>query len=183
MDENSAFQPVRESGSGRRLARAVWPKRREHETRDRFNEGDTAARRARREGGRITNRPLDEEIANQRELPLRGDVRSPGGTTHERAGRSPGYARPARLRRAATAGRSDARLDQHHADQQRAGSGRSRRRPPPTPERRDLDESLGREPQPKSGRDPDLRPRDTDRVQTPEDMDATPPHGDKLLDR
>ena len=52
-----------------------------------------------------------------------------------------------------------------------------------TPERRDLDESLDRQPQPKSGRDPDLRPRETDRVRTPEDVDATPPHGDELLDR
>jgi hypothetical protein len=52
-----------------------------------------------------------------------------------------------------------------------------------TPERRDLDESRGRQPQPKSGRDPDLRPRETDRVRTPEDVDATPPHGDELLDR
>jgi len=52
-----------------------------------------------------------------------------------------------------------------------------------TPERRDLDESLGRQPAPKSGRDPDLRPRDTDPVQTPEHVDATPPHGDEMLNR
>jgi hypothetical protein len=52
-----------------------------------------------------------------------------------------------------------------------------------TPERRDLDESLDREPQPKSGRDPDLRPPEPDRVQAPEDVDATAPHGDQLLDR
>ena len=51
-----------------------------------------------------------------------------------------------------------------------------------TPERRELDESQGRQPQPKSGRDPDLRPPETDRVQTSEDVDATPPHGDQLLD-
>ena len=30
------------------------------------------------DAGGITNRPLDEELANQRELPLRGDVKVPG---------------------------------------------------------------------------------------------------------
>jgi hypothetical protein len=48
---------------------------RDRETRDRFDEGDP--QRAENAGG-ITNRPLDQEIANQRELPLRGDVKVPG---------------------------------------------------------------------------------------------------------
>src|SRR5688500_5347602 len=44
-----------------------------------------------------------------------------------------------------------------------------------TPERQDIDAATDREPQVKSGRDPDLR---NEPVRTPEDVDATPPHGD-----
>jgi hypothetical protein len=52
--------------------------------------------------------------------------------------------------------------------------------PQRTPERRAFDEARGEEPQVKSGHDPDLRPRDDEHVQAPDDIDATPPHGDKL---
>jgi hypothetical protein len=51
---------------------------RERETRDRFNEGDPQRSERDENAGGITNRPLDQEIANQRELPLRGDVKVPG---------------------------------------------------------------------------------------------------------
>ena len=52
--------------------------------------------------------------------------------------------------------------------------------PQRTPERRAFDEARGEEPQVKSGHDPDLRLRDDEHVQAPDDIDATPPHGDKL---
>lgn len=54
--------------------------------------------------------------------------------------------------------------------------------PQRTPERRAIDEAQGQEPQVKSGRDPDLRPEDEQPVRAPDDIDATPPHGDKLRD-
>jgi hypothetical protein len=44
-----------------------------------------------------------------------------------------------------------------------------------TPERPEIDATGDREPQVTSGRDPDLR---NEPVRTPEDIDATPPHGD-----
>jgi hypothetical protein len=43
-----------------------------------------------------------------------------------------------------------------------------------TPERQAIDEAREQEPAAKSGRDPDLN----EPVRTPEDVDATPPHGD-----
>ena len=46
--------------------------------RDRFDNSDTPAGQRDEQAGGITNRPLDEEIANQRELPPRGDVKVPG---------------------------------------------------------------------------------------------------------
>ncbi len=46
------------------------------EERDRFDNSDTRSRSE--QAGGITNRPLDEEIANQREVPPRGDVKVPG---------------------------------------------------------------------------------------------------------
>jgi hypothetical protein len=52
--------------------------------------------------------------------------------------------------------------------------------PQRTPERRALDEARGHQPEVKGGHDPDLRPRDEDQVHAPEDVHATPPHGDKL---
>jgi hypothetical protein len=51
-----------------------------------------------------------------------------------------------------------------------------------TPERRAIDDERGREPRVKSGRDPDLKPTDAS-PRTPEDVNATPPHGDKLDER
>ena len=51
---------------------------RERETRDRFNEGDPPRAERDENAGGITNRPLDQEIDNQRELPPRGDVKVPG---------------------------------------------------------------------------------------------------------
>jgi hypothetical protein len=48
----------------------------ESESRDRTDDGDTQSRDE--QAGGITNRPLDEEIANQREVPPRGDVKVPG---------------------------------------------------------------------------------------------------------
>ena len=52
--------------------------------------------------------------------------------------------------------------------------------PQRTPERRAFDEARGEEPHVKGGHDPDLRPRSDEQVRTPRDIDATPPHGDKL---
>ena len=54
--------------------------------------------------------------------------------------------------------------------------------PQRTPERKAFDEARGEEPHVKSGHDPDLRPRDDEQVNAPEDINATPPHGDKLRD-
>lgn len=51
---------------------------RERETRDHLNEGDPQRAERDENAGGITNRPLDQEIANQRELPPRGDVKVPG---------------------------------------------------------------------------------------------------------
>jgi hypothetical protein len=48
------------------------------EERDRFDNSDTQSGDRSEQAGGITNRPLDEEIANQRELPPRGDVKVPG---------------------------------------------------------------------------------------------------------
>ena len=48
------------------------------EDRERFNDTDTQSGRRDEQAGGITNRPLDEEIANQRELPPRGDVKVSG---------------------------------------------------------------------------------------------------------
>jgi hypothetical protein len=48
------------------------------EDRDRFDNSDTQSGQRDEQAGGITNRPLDEEIANQRELPPRGDVKVPG---------------------------------------------------------------------------------------------------------
>jgi hypothetical protein len=48
------------------------------EERDRFDDSDTQSRNRSEQAGGITNRPLDEEIANQREVPPRGDVKVPG---------------------------------------------------------------------------------------------------------
>jgi len=49
----------------------------DREARDRFN-GDAQRAEPDENAGGITNRPLDQEIANQQELPLRGDVKVPG---------------------------------------------------------------------------------------------------------
>lgn len=54
--------------------------------------------------------------------------------------------------------------------------------PQRTPERKAFDDARGEEPDVKSGRDPDLRPRDDEQVHAPDDINATPPHGDKLRD-
>jgi hypothetical protein len=54
--------------------------------------------------------------------------------------------------------------------------------PQRTPERKAFDAERGEEPHVKSGHDPDLRPRDDEQVHAPDDIDATPPHGDKLRD-
>ena len=48
------------------------------EERDRFDNSDTQSGERSEQAGGITNRPLDEEIANQREVPARGDVKVPG---------------------------------------------------------------------------------------------------------
>jgi hypothetical protein len=48
------------------------------EERDRFDNSDTHSGDRSGQAGGITNRPLDEEIANQREVPARGDVKVPG---------------------------------------------------------------------------------------------------------
>ena len=45
---------------------------------DRFDNSGTRSGQRDDQAGGITNRPLDEEIANQRELPPRGDVKVPG---------------------------------------------------------------------------------------------------------
>jgi hypothetical protein len=50
----------------------------ESEERDRFDNSDTRSRGRDEQAGGITNRPLEEEIANQREVPPRGDVKVPG---------------------------------------------------------------------------------------------------------
>jgi hypothetical protein len=50
----------------------------ERDTRDRFNDADPQRAERDENAGGITNRPLDEELANQRELPLRGDAKVPG---------------------------------------------------------------------------------------------------------
>jgi len=52
--------------------------------------------------------------------------------------------------------------------------------PQRAPERRAIDEARGQQPHVKSGHDNDLRPGDETPVQSPEDVDATPPHGHKL---
>jgi hypothetical protein len=48
------------------------------EQRERFDNSDTHSGQRDEQAGGITNRPLDEEIANQREVPPRGDVKVPG---------------------------------------------------------------------------------------------------------
>jgi hypothetical protein len=48
------------------------------EERDRFDNSDTQSGDRSEQTGGITNRPLDEEIANQREVPPRGGVKVPG---------------------------------------------------------------------------------------------------------
>jgi hypothetical protein len=53
--------------------------------------------------------------------------------------------------------------------------------PQRTPERRALDEARDEDPQVKSGHDPDLRPRSDD-LPLSDEIEATPPHGDKLHD-
>jgi len=50
----------------------------DREARDRFNDADPQRANRDEKAGGITNRPLDQEIANQRELPPRGDVKVPG---------------------------------------------------------------------------------------------------------
>jgi hypothetical protein len=50
----------------------------ESEERDRFDNSDTQSGSRDEQAGGITNRPLEEEIANQREVPPRGDVKVPG---------------------------------------------------------------------------------------------------------
>ena len=55
--------------------------------------------------------------------------------------------------------------------------------PQRTPERRALDKARGQHPHVEGGNDPDLRPRDEEQVQTPADIDAAPPDGDKLRGR
>ena len=62
------------------------------------------------------------------------------------------------------------------------GGGKPEGGPQRTPERRAIDDALGNEP-PRSGRDSDLLPGDEAPVATPEETDATPPHGDELRDR
>jgi len=52
--------------------------------------------------------------------------------------------------------------------------------PQRTPERRALDNARDEEPQVKSGHDPDLRPVEDEDLPLSEEIDATPPHGDKL---
>ena len=46
--------------------------------RKRFDNSDTQSGQRDEQAGGITNRPLDEEIANQREVPPRGEVKVPG---------------------------------------------------------------------------------------------------------
>jgi hypothetical protein len=46
--------------------------------RERFKDGDAQAGQRDEQAGGITNRSLDEEIANQREVPPRGEVKVPG---------------------------------------------------------------------------------------------------------
>ena len=53
--------------------------------------------------------------------------------------------------------------------------------PQRTPERRALDEARDEDPQVKSGHDSDLRPGSDD-LPLSDEIDATPPHGDKLRD-
>ena len=48
------------------------------EEHDRFDNRDTQSGHRDDQAGGITNRPIDQEIANQRELPPRGDVKVPG---------------------------------------------------------------------------------------------------------
>ena len=48
------------------------------EARDRLDDSDTQSGGRDDQAGGITNRPLDEEIANQREVPPRVDVKVPG---------------------------------------------------------------------------------------------------------
>jgi hypothetical protein len=55
--------------------------------------------------------------------------------------------------------------------------------PQRTPERKAFDEARGEEPHVKGGHDPDLHSREDEQVHAPDDIDATPPHGDKLRDR
>ena len=50
----------------------------DREARDRFKDADPQGAEPDENAGGITNRPLDEEISNQRELPLRGDAKVPG---------------------------------------------------------------------------------------------------------
>jgi|GEM_PF-5633647 len=59
------------------------------------------------------------------------------------------------------------------------GGGKPEGGPQRTPERRAIDDALGNEP-PRSGRDTDLLPDGEAPVETPEETDATPPHGDEL---
>jgi hypothetical protein len=53
--------------------------------------------------------------------------------------------------------------------------------PQRTPERRARDEARDENPQVKSGHDPDLRPVSDD-LPLSDEINATPPHGDKLRD-
>ncbi len=46
--------------------------------RKRIDHSDTQSGQRDEQAGGITNRPLDEEIANQREVPPRGEVKVPG---------------------------------------------------------------------------------------------------------
>jgi hypothetical protein len=50
----------------------------DREAPDHFKGGDPQRAEPDENAGGITNRPLDEEIANQQELPLRGDVKVSG---------------------------------------------------------------------------------------------------------
>jgi hypothetical protein len=59
------------------------------------------------------------------------------------------------------------------------GGGSPEGGPQRTPERRAIDDALGNEPT-RSGRDTDLLAGDEAPVETPEETDATPPHGDEL---
>jgi hypothetical protein len=59
------------------------------------------------------------------------------------------------------------------------GGGKPEGGPQRTPERRAIDDALGNEPT-RSGRDTDLLADDEAPVESPDDMDVTPPHGDKL---